>query len=56
MVELVQVAESEIHKSRLELSKDHRGTDKERTALVNAMGGLRVLKDVAMFLEGQKAA
>jgi hypothetical protein len=51
MVELVQFAESEIQKRRLELSKDHGGTDEERAALVNAMMGLRVLKDVSVFLE-----
>jgi len=53
MVEPVQVAESEIHKRRLELSKDHSGTDEERAALVNAVSGLRVLRDVAVFLEKQ---
>jgi hypothetical protein len=30
MVELVQAAESEIHNRRLELSKDHHGTQEER--------------------------
>ena len=30
MVELVQAAESEIHKRRLELSIDHHGTQEER--------------------------
>jgi hypothetical protein len=52
MVELVQAAESEIHKRRLELSKDHNGTQKEREAVVTALNGLRVLRDVAMFLAG----
>jgi hypothetical protein len=44
MVELVQKAESEIHKRRLELSKDHSGTQEEREAVVNALNGLRVLR------------
>jgi len=44
MVELVQTAESEIHKRRLELSKDHNGTQEEREAVVNALNGLRVLR------------
>jgi len=56
MVDLVQAAESEIHKRRLQLSKDHGGTDEERAALVNAMSGLRVLRYVAVFLERQKSA
>ncbi len=56
MVELVQAAESEIHKRRLQLSKDHGGSDEERAALVNAMSGLRALRDVAVFLKRQKAA
>ena len=55
MVELVQAAESEIHKRRLQLSKDPGGTDGERAALVNAMSGLRVLRDVAVFLEKKKS-
>jgi hypothetical protein len=54
MVELVQKAESDIHKRRLELSKD--GTDEERTAVANAMSGLRVLRDVAVFLEKKESA
>ena len=44
MQECVQTAESEIHQRRLVLSQDHGGTDEERDALVNAMGGLRVLR------------
>ena len=44
MAELVQAAESEIHKRRLELSKDHNGTQLEREAVVNALNGLRVLR------------
>ena len=52
MVELVQAAESEIHKRRLQLSKDHNGTQDEREAVVNALNGLRVLRDVAVFLAG----
>ena len=44
MVELVQQAESEIHKRRLELAQDHNGTQEERDALVNALNGLRVLR------------
>ena len=54
MAELVQAAESEIHQRRLQLSKDHGGTDEERAALVNAMSGLRVLRmNVASWLERQ---
>ncbi len=45
MQERVQTAESEIHNRRLVLSQDHGGTDEERAALVNAMGGLRVLQN-----------
>src|SRR6266404_585680 len=44
MVELVQAAESEIHKRRLELSKDYNGTQEEREAVVNALNGLRALR------------
>jgi seryl-tRNA(Sec) selenium transferase len=44
MVELVQKAESEIHKRRLELTQDHNGTQEEREACVNALNGLRVLR------------
>jgi hypothetical protein len=44
MVELVQKAESEIHKRRLELSQDYNGTLEEREAVVNALNGLRVLR------------
>jgi hypothetical protein len=54
MVELVQKAESEIHKRRLELSKDHNGTQEEREAVVNALNGLRVLQmDAAAWRERQ---
>jgi hypothetical protein len=54
MVELVQAAESEIHKRRLELSKDHNGTQEEREALVNAMSGLSIRRmNVASWLEQQ---
>jgi len=54
MVELVQAAESEIHKRRLELSKDHNGTQEEREAVVNALNGLRVLRmDAAAWRERQ---
>ena len=54
MQERIQTAESEIHKRRLVLSQDHSGTLEEREALVNAMGGLRVLRmDAASWLEGQ---
>ena len=54
MQERVQTAESEIHKRRLVLSQDHGGTPEERDALVNAMGGLRVLRmDAAYWLERQ---
>jgi hypothetical protein len=44
MVELVQAAESEIHKRRLELSQDHNGTQEEREAVVSALNGLRFLR------------
>jgi hypothetical protein len=54
MVELVQAAESEIHKRRLELSKDHNGTEEERDAVVDALNGLRVLQmDAAAWRERQ---
>ena len=41
MVALVQKAESDIHKRRLELSQDHNGTQEEREAVVNALNGLQ---------------
>src|SRR6266550_1529774 len=44
MVELVQKAESDLHKRRLELSQDHNGTQEEREAVVNALNSLRVLR------------
>jgi hypothetical protein len=51
MVELVQAAESEIHKRRLELSKDQHGTQEERE------DGLRVLQmDAAAWRERQNLA
>ena len=54
MLELVQAAESEIHKRRLQLSKDHNGTQEEREAVVNALNGLRVLRmDAAAWRERQ---
>ncbi len=54
MVELVQKAESEIPKRRLELSRDHNGTQEEREAVVNALNGLRVLRiDAAAWRERQ---
>ena len=54
MVELVQKAESEIHKRRLELSQNHGGTQAERDALVTALNGLRVLRmDAAAWRERQ---
>jgi hypothetical protein len=54
MVELVQAAESEIHKRRLELFKDHNGTHEEREAVVNALNGLSVLRmDAAAWRERQ---
>ena len=54
MVELVQKAESDIHKRRLELSQDHNGTQEEREAVVNALNGLRVLRmDAAAWRERQ---
>jgi hypothetical protein len=55
MVDLVQAAESEIHKRRLELSKDYNGTQEEREAVVNALNGLSVLRmDAADWRERQK--
>jgi hypothetical protein len=54
MVELVQAAESEIHKRRLELSKDYSGTQQEREAVVNALNGLRILRmDAAAWQQRQ---
>ena len=54
MVDLVQAAESEIHKRRLELSQDHNGTQEERKAVVNALNSLRVLRmDAAAWRERQ---
>ena len=54
MVELVQAAESELHKRRLELSKDQNGTQEEREAVVNALNGLRALRmDAAAWRERQ---
>jgi len=54
MEELVQAAESEIHKRRLELSKDHNGTQEEREAVVNAFNDLRGLRmDAAAWRERQ---
>jgi len=54
MVELVQKAESEIHRRRLELAQDHNGTQEERDALVTALHGLRVLRmDAAAWRERQ---
>ena len=53
MVELVQ-KEAQIHKRRLELSKDHNGTQEEREAVVNALNGLRVLRmDASAWRERQ---
>ena len=55
MVQLVQSAETEIHKRRLELSQDHNGTQEEREAVVNALNGLLVLRmDAAAWRERQK--
>ena len=54
MVELVQKAESEIHRRRLELAQDHSGTQEERDALVTALNGLRVLRmDASAWRERQ---
>ena len=54
MVELVQRAESEIHRRRLELAQDRNGTHEERDALVTAVNGLRVLRmDAAAWRERQ---
>ena len=56
MVELVQQAEYEIHRRRLELAQDRNGTHEERDALVTAVNGLRVLRmDAAAWRERQKA-
>ena len=54
MVALVQKAEFDIHKRRLELAKDHDGTQEEREAVVNALNGLRVLRmDASAWRERQ---
>jgi hypothetical protein len=54
MVELVRAAETKIHKRRLELAKDHNGTQEEREAVVNALNGLLVLRmDAAAWRERQ---
>jgi hypothetical protein len=54
MVELVQQAEYEIHRRRLELAQDRNGTHEERDALVTAVNGLRVLRmDAAAWRERQ---
>ena len=54
MVELVQKAESDIHKRRLELTQDHNGTQEECEAVVNALNGLRVLRmDAATWRDRQ---
>ena len=54
MQERVQTAESEIHKRRLELSKDQNATQEEREAVVNALKGLRLLRmDAAAWRERQ---
>src|SRR5882724_5523295 len=54
MVELVQKAESDLHKRRLELTQDHNGTQEERAAVVNALNDLRVLRmDAAAWRERQ---
>jgi len=55
MVELVEAAESEIHKRRMELSKDNNATQEEREAVVNALNGLRALRmDAASWQERQR--
>jgi hypothetical protein len=52
VVELVQKAESDMHKRRLELTQDHNGTQEEREAVVDALNGLRVLRmDAAAWRE-----
>ena len=54
MVELVQKAESDLHKRRLELTQDHNGTQEERAAVVNALNDLRVLRmDAATWRDRQ---
>ena len=54
MVELVQRAESEIHKRRLELARDDKGTQQEREAVIDALNGLRSLRmDAASWLQRQ---
>jgi hypothetical protein len=55
MVELVQKAESEIHRRRLELAQDHHGTQEERGALATALNGLRVLRMDAPSWREQKS-
>jgi hypothetical protein len=54
MVELVQMAESEIHNRRLELCQDHNGTQEEREAVINALNDLRGLRmDAAAWRKRQ---
>jgi hypothetical protein len=54
MAELVQKAESDLHKRRLELTQDHNGAQEERAAVVNALNDLRVLRmDVATWRDRQ---
>jgi len=54
MVELVQAAESEIHKRRIELCEGHNGTQEEHQAVVNALNGLRALRmDAAAWRDRQ---
>jgi hypothetical protein len=54
MIGLVQKAESDMLKRRLELSQGHNGTQEEREAVVNALNSLRVLRmDAAAWRERQ---
>jgi hypothetical protein len=51
----IQTAEAEIHKRRLVLSQDSKGTQEERDALVDALNGLKTLRmDVTAWLERQR--
>jgi hypothetical protein len=57
MAALVQAAESEIHKRRLDLSKDYSGTQEEREAVVKALNSLRALRmNAASWLERKYSA
>jgi hypothetical protein len=52
--EQIQTAEAEIHKRRLVLSQDSKGTQEESDALVHALNGLKTLRaGVASWRERQ---